>query len=122
MLYIHQCGGIIVRLLFDSIDYTLQNFDYMTDFKYTDTVDDLEEIAFFVLRVCYYSVLGVYGIFVMMKHWDYINKILFVLYSIWILNVLNEHLYLGFWKSNRFRLKEIYKKWFKGKKNLWKDF
>ncbi len=122
MLYVHQCGGIIVRLLFDSIDYTLQNFDYMTDFKYTDTVDDLEEIAFFVLRVCYYSVLGVYGIFVMMKHWDYINKILFVLYSIWILNVLNEHLYLGFWKSNRFRLKEIYKKWFKGKKKLWKDF
>ena len=122
MLYVHQCGGIIVRLLFDSIDYTLQNFDYMTDFKYTDTVDDLEEIAFFVLRVCYYSVLGVYGIFVMMKHWDYINKILFVLYSIWILNVLNEHLYLGFWKSNRFRLKEIYKKWFKGKKNLCKDF
>jgi hypothetical protein len=121
MLYVHQCGGIIVRLLFDSVEYTLQNFDYMTEFKYTNTIDDLEEIAFFVMRVCYYSVLGIYGIFVMIIHWNFINKILFVLYTIWNLNVLNEHLYLGFWKKNRFRLKEIYDKWIKGKKNIWKD-
>ena len=121
MLYVHQCGGIIVRLLFDCVDFTLQNFDYMTELKYTILLDDLEEIAFFVLRVCYYSVLGIYGIFVMLMHWDFINKILFVLYSIWILNVLNEHIYLGFWKSNRFKLKDIYDRRIKGKKNIWKD-
>ena len=122
MLYINQCGGIIVRLLFDSVDYTFQNFDYMTEFKYNEIMEDLQEIAFFVLRVCYYSILGVYGIFVMIDHWDYINKILFSLYVIWILNVLNEHLYLGFWKSNRFRLKELYDKWIRGKKSIWKEF
>ena len=121
MLYIHQCGGIIVRLLFDSVDLTMQMFDFMTEMKFTDTMDDLEEIAFFILRVCYYSGLGVYGIFVMLMHWDYINKILFVLYTIWNLIVLNEHLYLGFWKHNRFRLKEIYDKWVKKKKNIWKE-
>ena len=115
MLYVHQCGGIIVRLLFDCVDYTFQMFDYMTEFKYTDTMEDLGEIAFLLLRVCYYSFLGIYGIFVMIKHWDYINKILFILYTIWNLNVLNEHLYLGFWKHNRFRLKEIYEKWIKKK-------
>ena len=54
MLYAHQCGGIIIRFLFDSIDYTLQLFDYVTELKYTDTLDDLGEIAFFVLRTCYY--------------------------------------------------------------------
>ena len=116
MLYVHQCGGIIIRLLFDSVDFTFQMFDYATEFKYTETMEDLEEIAFFILRVCYYSVLGVYGFFVMLFHWDYINKILFILYTIWILNVLNEHIYLGFWKTNRFRLKEIYEKWIKKKK------
>ena len=62
MLYIHQCGGIIIRLLFDSVDYMFQLFDFMTELKYTDTMDDLGEIAFFVLRVCYYSILGIYGI------------------------------------------------------------
>ena len=122
MLYIHQCGGIIVRLLFDCVDYTFQLFDFMTEFKYTDTMEDLGEIAFFVLRVCYYSVLSVYGIFVMLNHWDFINKILFVIYTIWCLNVLNEHLYLGFWKKNRFRLKQIYNKWIKKKKSIWKQF
>ena len=125
MLYIHQCGGIIVRLLFDSVDYTFQMFDFMTEFKYTETMDDLGEIAFFILRVCYYSILSVYGIFVMIKNWDFINKILFILYIIWCLNVLNEHLYLGFWKKNRFRLKGIYDKWINKKKikskNVWKD-
>ena len=117
MLYVHQCGGIIVRLLFDCVDYTFQMFDYATELKYTETMDDLEEIAFFVLRVCYYTMLGFYGIFVMVKHWDFINKILFILYVIWNLAVLNEHIYLGFWKKNRFRMVEIYEKWIK-KKNI----
>ena len=79
MLYSHQCGGIIIRLLFDSIDYTLQLFDYVTELKYTDTLDDLGEIAFFVLRACYYSILGVYGIYIMICYWCFIDKILFIL-------------------------------------------
>ena len=116
MLYAHQCGGIIIRFLFDSIDYTLQLFDYVTELKYTDTLDDLGEIAFFVLRVCYYSVLGVYGIYIMICYWSFIDKILFVLYVIWTINVLYEHIYLGFYLKNRFRLVEIYYKWVKGKK------
>ncbi len=53
MLYINQCGRIIVRLLFDSVDYTFQMFDYITEFKYNDTMEDLQKIVFFVLRVCY---------------------------------------------------------------------
>jgi hypothetical protein len=116
MLYAHQCGGIIIRFLFDSIDYTLQLFDYVTELKYTDTLDDLGEIAFFVLRACYYSILGVYGIYVMICYWSFIDKILFVLYVIWTINALYEHLYLGFYLKNRFRLVEIYYKWVKGKK------
>ena len=114
MLYAHQCGGIIIRLLFDSIDYTLQLFDYVTELKYTDTLDDLQEIAFFVLRVCYYSLLGIYGIYKMIYFWSFIDKILFILYVIWTLHALYEHIYLGFYLKNRFRLVEIYYKWIKG--------
>ena len=115
MLYAHQCGGIIVRFLFDCVDYTLQLLDFITDEKYTDFLDDLQEIAFFILRACYYSMLGIYGIYIMICHWDFIDKILFILYVIWTLYVLYEHIYLGFVLKNRFRLKEIYYKWFKGK-------
>ena len=46
MLYTHQCGGIIVRFLFDSIDYTLQLLDIITEPKYTEIFEDLQEIAF----------------------------------------------------------------------------
>lgn len=115
MLYTHQCGGIIVRFLFDSVDYTLQLLDYITEEKYTETLDDLQEIAFFILRACYYSILGIYGIYIMICHWNFIDKILFILYLIWTLYVLYEHLYLGFFLKNRFRLMEIYSKWIKGK-------
>ncbi len=115
MLYAHQCGGIIVRFLFDSVDYTLQLLDIITEEKYTEILDDLQEIAFFILRACYYSMLGIYGIYIMICHWDFIDKILFILYVIWTLYVLYEHIYLGFVLKNRFRLKEIYYKWFKGK-------
>ena len=115
MLYTHQCGGIIVRFLFDSVDYTLQLLDIITEEKYTEILDDLQEIAFFILRACYYSILGIYGIYIMICYWSFIDKILFILYSIWTLNVLYEHLYLGFFLKNRFRLIEIYSKWIKGK-------
>ena len=112
MLYTHQCGGIIVRFLFDSIDYTLQLLDYITDLKYTELLEDLQEIAFLILRVFYYSILGIYGVYIMICYWSFIDKILFILYCIWVLNVLYEHIYLGFYLKNRFRLVEIYNKWF----------
>ena len=64
MLYAHQCGGIIVRFLFDCVDYTLQLLDFITEPKYSELLDDLQEIAFFFLRVCYYSMLGIYGIYI----------------------------------------------------------
>jgi hypothetical protein len=115
MLYAHQCGGIIVRFLFDCVDYTLQLLDYVTETKYTELLDDLQEIAFFILRVCYYSTLGIYGIYIMICYWSFIDKILFTLYVIWTLYVLYEHIYLGFCLKNRFRLVEIYYKWIKGK-------
>ena len=115
MLHTHQCGGIIVRFLFDSIDYTLQLLDFITEPKYTEILDDLQEIAFFVLRVCYYSILGIYGLYIMICYWSFIDKILFILYLIWILYVLYEHIYLGFCLKNRFKLMDIYNKWFKGK-------
>ena len=117
MLYAHQCGGIIVRFLFDSVDYTLQLLEFISDKKYEKFLDDLQEIAFFVLRVCYYSVLGIYGIYIMICYWSFIDKILFVLYVIWTLYVLYEHIYLGFYLKNRFKLVFIYKRWFKHKKN-----
>ena len=116
MLYVHQCGGIIVRFLFDCVDYTLQLLDFITEPKYTELLDDLQEIAFFVLRTCYYSVLGIYGIYVMLCYWSFIDKILFLLYLIWTLYVLYDHIYLGFWLSNRFKLIEIYYKYVKGEK------
>ena len=117
ILYAHQCGGIIVRFLFDSIDYTLQLLEFISDKKYRKFLDDLQEIAFFVLRVCYYSVLGIYGIYIMICYWSFIDKILFVLYVIWTLYVLYEHIYLGFYLKNRFKLASIYKRWFKYKKS-----
>ena len=76
MLYTHQCGGIIVRFLFDSVDYTLQLLDIITEEKYTEILDDLQEIAFFILRACYYSILGIYGIYIMICYWSFIDKIL----------------------------------------------
>ena len=115
MLYIHQCGGIIVRFLFDSVDYTFQLLDYITQPKYTELLDDLQEISYFILRVCFYSLLGIYGIYIMISYWNFIDKILFILYLIWTFYVLYEHIYLGFYLSNRFRLKEIYYKRFKTK-------
>ena len=116
MLYVHQCGGIIIRLLFDCVDYTLQLLDFITEPKYSELLDDLQEIAFFILRTCYYSILGIYGIYVMLCYWSFIDKILFLLYFIWILYVLYEHIYLGFWLSNRFKLVDIYYKYIKGEK------
>ena len=116
MLYTHQCGGIIVRFLFDCVDYTLQLLDFITEPKYSELLDDLQEIAFFVLRVCYYSILGFYGLYIMICYWSFIDKILFILYVIWISYVLYEHIYLGFCLKNRFKLVEIYNKWIKGKK------
>ena len=117
MLYAHQCGGIIVRFLFDSVDYTLQLLEFISDKKYEKFLDDLQEIAFFVLRVCYYSVLGIYGIYIMICYWSFIDKILFILYVIWTLYVLYDHIYLGFYLKNRFKLVFIYKRWFKYKKS-----
>ena len=113
MLYAHQCGGIIVRFLFDCVDYTLQLLDFITEPKYSELLDDLQEIAFFFLRVCYYSMLGLYGIYIMICYWSFIDKILFILYVIWTLDVLYDHIYLGFYLKNRFRLVEIYYKWVK---------
>ena len=75
MLYIHQCGGIIVRFLFDGVDYVLQLLDSVTEHKYIELLDDLQEIAFFILRACYYSILGLYGIYIMICYWSYIDKI-----------------------------------------------
>ena len=117
MLYAHQCGGIIVRFLFDCVDYTLQLLDFITEPKYSELLDDLQEIAFFFLRVCYYSMLGIYGIYIMICYWSFIDKILFILYVIWTLYVLYDHIYLGFYLKNRFRLVEIYYKWVKGQRN-----
>ena len=37
----------------------------------------------------------------------------FILYVIWTLYVLYDHIYLGFYLKNRFRLVEIYYKWVK---------
>ena len=68
MLYIHQCGGIIVRLLFDGIDYTLHLLDIITEPKYSEFLNDLQVVAFFVLRVCYYSIIGIYGIYIMISY------------------------------------------------------
>ena len=116
MLYAHQCGGIIVRFLFDCIDYTLQLLEFISDEKYSEFLDDLQEIAFFVLRVCYYSSLGIYGIYIMICYWSFIDKILFALYVTWTLYVLYDHIYLGFCLKNRFKLVKIYKKWFKNDK------
>ena len=31
MLYTHQCGGIIIRLSFDCVDYTLQLLNILTE-------------------------------------------------------------------------------------------
>ena len=115
MLYAHQCEGIIVRFLFDSVDYTLQLLDIITEPKYTEILEDLQEIAF-ILRVCYYSLLGIYGIYIMICYWNFIDKILFILYAIWTLYILYEHIYFGFYLNNRFKLMEIFYKWFKGKK------
>jgi len=114
MLYVHQCGGIIVRLLFDSIDYTLQLLDFITNHKYEELLEDLQNIAYFFLRTCYYSILGVYGVYVMICHWDFIDKFLFTLYFIWIAYALYDHIYLGFVLEVRFELKKIFLKWFKG--------
>ena len=116
MLYTHQCGGIIVRFLFDCVDYTLQLLEFISDEKYSEFLDDLQEIAFFVLRVCYYSSLGIYGIYIMICYWSFIDKILFALYVTWTLYVLYDHIYLGFCLKNRFKLVKIYKKWFKNDK------
>ena len=116
MLYAHQCGGIIVRFLFDCVDYTLQLLEFISDEKYSEFLDDLQEIAFFVLRVCYYSSLGIYGIYIMICYWSFIDKILFALYVTWTLYVLYDHIYLGFCLKNRFKLVKIYKKWFKNNK------
>ena len=116
MLYAHQCEGLIVRFLFDSVDYTLQLLDIITEPKYTEILEDLQEIAFFILRVCYYSLLGIYGIFIMICYWNFIDKILFILYAIWTLYILYENIYFGFYLNNRFKLMEIFYKWFKGKK------
>ena len=116
MLYAHQCGGIIVRFLFDCVDYTLQLLEFISDEKYSEFLDDLQEIAFFVLRVCYYSSLGIYGIYIMICYWSFIDKILFALYVTWTLYVLYDHIYLGFCLKNRFKLVKIYKKWFKNDK------
>ena len=74
MLYIHQCGGIIVRFLFDSVDYTFQLLDYITQPKYTELLDDLQEISYFILRVCFYSLLVIYGIYIMISYWNFIDK------------------------------------------------
>ena len=116
MLYTHQCGGIIVRFLFDCVDYTLQLLEFISDEKYSEFLDDLQEIAFFVLRVCYYSSLGIYGIYIMICYWSFIDKILFALCVTWTLYVLYDHIYLGFCLKNRFKLVKIYKKWFKNDK------
>ena len=117
ILYVRQCGGIIIRLLFDSFGYILHILNFVTKFKYKETLSDLQEIAFFALRVCYYSIFGVYGIYIMIFYWSFIDKILFIFYVIWTLIVLYEHIYRGFILKNRFRLKKIYYKWIRGKNN-----
>ena len=117
MLYTHQCGGIIIRLSFDCVDYTLQLLNILTEKKYKEILNDLEEIAYFILRTCYYSILGIYGIYIMICYWNFIDKILFIFYTIWTLYYLYSHIYLGFYLKKRFILVEIYYKWIKGKRN-----
>ncbi|KAL7714571.1 TLC domain-containing protein [Entamoeba marina] len=101
MLYVEQCGGIIIRLLLDSL---------MSD-RYYYVLDDIEEIMFFVSRVCWYSLLSVYGIIVMVLHWDFINKILFVMYCIWTIYVLYDHGYQCFWRTRRHNLYNMYERY-----------
>ena len=62
MLYSHQCGGIITRLLFDCVDYTLQLLDYVTEQKYEELLDDLQEIAFFKLVLISFKMFLLFSI------------------------------------------------------------
>ena len=109
ILYIHQCGGLIARLLIDGFDYILRIIEHITKFRYTYIIDDIGEIYFFIFRTCFYSIYSVYGCFVMISYWDYIDKVLFVLYIIWISFYLYVHIYL-FWKRTRIRFRQIYYK------------
>ena len=109
ILYIHQCGGLIARLLIDGFDYILRIIEHITKFRYTYIIDDIGEIYFFIFRTCFYSIYSVYGCFVMISYWDYIDKVLFVIYIIWISFYLYVHIYL-FWKRTRIRFRQIYYK------------
>ena len=113
MLYVKQCGGIIVRLLLDCVDYFLYFIDILTEQKYEQLISDLQEVAFFILRACWYSVLSVYGIVVMIQFWSFIDKFLFVIYCIWTVYVLYDHLYHSFWLYDRFELIDLCKRRYK---------
>ena len=79
MFCVKQCGGIIVRLLLDSVTLLMSLLQQLFFKKYNDLMEDLYIIVFILSRVIYYSFLSVYGIYIMILHWSYIDKILFLM-------------------------------------------
>ncbi|EDR26694.1 hypothetical protein EDI_272100 [Entamoeba dispar SAW760] len=109
MFYVKQCGGLIVRLLLDSVSLLISELNQLVPAKYHQLLDDIYSIMFVITRVIYYSILSVYGIYIMLLHWEYIDKILFLMYCIWTIYVLYDHVYYCFWRYVRFEIVRIIK-------------
>ncbi|KAL7719215.1 hypothetical protein QTN25_003587 [Entamoeba marina] len=124
MLYIKQGGGIIVRLLLDSGVDVVMLLQKLMNERYYHILDDIEMICFIGCCVIWYSFLSVYGIFVMMSYWNYVDKSLFIMYCAWTICVLYYHNYYCLIQTRKYRLKNMYYKYrtyLRGKLNFTPD-
>ncbi|ELP94410.1 hypothetical protein EIN_046630 [Entamoeba invadens IP1] len=108
ILYVKQFGGIIVRLLLDSITYLIDMIqEYYPDSNF---IEFLRIFSFIVARSIYYSVMLLYSIYVMIMHWEFVDKLLFVMFCIWTVYFLYDHIYIGFWLKYRFQMANFIQK------------